>query len=179
MFQLKIEENNSITIIFHLLVDWICECSYYDDSLTYSTKKTRKMIKQEIVYMKKKCLWLFKHWRYYIRQNLTHGKRKICYFFHRMLTKKNWLNDKHFSTCRLISGKICINLFHFLLIFHFSVWRKTKEKTFSQFIGTWIFIIIVIIHPHTSRTVRTHPPISTYVMAYVWFLWNYEKMSFA
>jgi len=97
--------------------------------------------------------------------NLTHGKRKICYFFHRMLTKKNWLNDKHFSTCRLISGKICINLFHFLLIFHFSVWRKTKKKhfrsslelEFSSSSSSSILIPVVRYAPtHQSALMRWH-----------------------
>jgi hypothetical protein len=65
-------------------------------------------------------------------KSYTRQKKNMLFFCHRMLTKKNWLNDKHFSTCRLISGK---NLYQFISLspyfFHFSV-RRRKKKHFRS-----------------------------------------------
>lgn len=132
--------------------------------LNILNKKTRKMIKQEIVYMKKKCLWLFKHWRYYIRQNLTHGKRKICYFFIECWRRRTDWMINILARVALYQEKFVSIYFTFSLFFIFLCderrkkhFRSSLELEFSSSSSSSVLIPFVWYAPtHQSALMRWH-----------------------
>lgn len=147
----KKDENNSISIIFHLI--FIIQ-SYTHLATAHSTMMMRKiytcMHEFSKIRMKKKCLWFFKHWRNFffliffspnLSQNVIFPSYFTFLFSHFFFCSK-WLNDKHFSTCHLISGK---NLYQFLFYSEREVNAEEKKHFRSSLELEFHFVLFACI----------------------------------